>query len=180
MSRQEECECGEHYYDPDYYSSCFECFLERRSDYLSCILCGRWHSPAYDTCYRCRRTDSDRVEAARSLRQYILWRDDMRCRSCGETGLLHVDHIIPCAKGGDASPWNLQALCRRCNLDKADMWIPGGRWDRFRRELIGYYFLAGRGWLDDDQRRRLDVEVAAIRADSLAHRLAARRAREMP
>lgn len=172
----ELCECGEHYYDAEYYSTCYSCYEERRSYYEDCIYCGRWHSPQYDTCYQCRRSGGEqRQEAARSLRDYIMWRDGFRCRSCGSSKELHIDHIKPCAKGGDANPWNLQALCRQENLVKADMWIPGGQWDRFRRELIGYYFLAGRGWLDADQMTALRIEVDEIRSESRY-----RRARGLP
>lgn len=31
----------------------------------------------------------------------------------------HLDHIQPVARGGGNQPWNLQILCRTCNLNKA-------------------------------------------------------------
>lgn len=31
---------------------------------------------------------------------------------------LELDHIVPEFKGGDASPSNIQLLCRRCNRSK--------------------------------------------------------------
>lgn len=164
MSLFELCECGDGFYDAEIYQSCFECFIERRQDYDSCIYCGRWHSPRFETCYRCRWTRADRDEAARALRAYVMWRDDCRCRECSSRDDLQIDHIKPCRSGGDASLWNLQVLCRRCNLDKGDTWIPGGRLDRFRQLLIGYYFFAGRGWLDTEQRAALRVEVEEIRS----------------
>lgn len=34
---------------------------------------------------------------------------------------LHVDHIIPWAKGGETVMDNLQTLCSKCNWGKSDM-----------------------------------------------------------
>lgn len=34
---------------------------------------------------------------------------------------LHVDHIMPWAKGGEIVLENLQTLCSKCNLGKSDM-----------------------------------------------------------
>jgi hypothetical protein len=43
-----------------------------------------------------------------------------KCRVCGRTGNLTIDHIIPRSKGGTNKRSNLQALCRACNEAKAD------------------------------------------------------------
>ena len=54
-------------------------------------------------------------------------RDNFKCRICGASPALnagvtlHVDHIIPCAKGGQATMENLQTLCSKCNLGKSDL-----------------------------------------------------------
>ena len=39
---------------------------------------------------------------------------------------MHVDHIVPRSKGGSDDDWNLQALCRSCNLHKSasEEWSP--------------------------------------------------------
>ena len=158
----ELCDCGEHYYNDDLYSSCYECYLERSEGYVSCIFCGRWHSERFDTCFQCRWTSADRVEAARNLRQYIMWRDNYQCQDCGTHEDLQVNHIYPCRRGGDANPWNLQVLCSECNRFKGDEWIPKGRWDRRRRELLTQYFYWWRPWLDDDQRAWLRDEIEAM------------------
>jgi 5-methylcytosine-specific restriction endonuclease McrA len=148
----EMCECERGGYDPERYSSCYDCFRERRSDYLTCILCGvRWHSPQFEVCYSCRRRFPARVEAAHDLRLYVLWRDDYTCRACGDRMDLTVDHIVPCRRGGTADPWNLQALCRPCNLDKRDH-PPTARMLEYRGELLSYYFYAGKSWLNEEQR----------------------------
>jgi 5-methylcytosine-specific restriction protein A len=55
-----------------------------------------------------------------SLRESVL-RENPRCVRCGVTAdesVLHVDHILPLAKGGSNDPGNLQVLCRECNLGK--------------------------------------------------------------
>ncbi len=55
----------------------------------------------------------------RAARMAVLSRDGYRCRACGGAGRLEVDHIRPLWKGG--APYgleNLQALCRRCSIEK--------------------------------------------------------------
>lgn len=63
------------------------------------------------------------------LRHRVFERDGYRCRECGATNketTLHVDHIIPVAKGGTNKLSNLQTLCEKCNLSKhTDEWIGG-------------------------------------------------------
>jgi 5-methylcytosine-specific restriction protein A len=58
---------------------------------------------------------------APALRPVVLARDGRVCRQCGAEGSttkLHIDHIVPLAKGGSSDPSNLQVLCQRCNLEK--------------------------------------------------------------
>jgi len=40
------------------------------------------------------------------------------CAHCGSNQNLHLDHIIPLARGGNHSVGNLQMLCARCNHSK--------------------------------------------------------------
>ena len=55
----------------------------------------------------------------RSLRLLILDRDGWRCRTCGSSRSLEVDHIIGIHDGGDAyKPGNLQTLCKSCHSAK--------------------------------------------------------------
>ncbi len=66
----------------------------------------------------------ERVKMSKSLRYDILKRDGFRCQLCGKTtedGVkLHVDHIVPVAKGGKTEKSNLRTLCEVCNLGKSD------------------------------------------------------------
>ena len=63
-------------------------------------------------------------EVPLALRYFILKRDNFRCVLDGrspatERGLvLHVDHIVPWAKGGATVASNLRTLCSHCNLGK--------------------------------------------------------------
>lgn len=59
----------------------------------------------------------------------IFRRDGYRCLRCGSGYKLTLDHILPCANGGGSDDWNLQTLCRPCNLWK------GNRYINFRKEL---------------------------------------------
>lgn len=59
----------------------------------------------------------------RKDRQYILDTNDNKCSICGrrfDKKYLHIDHIVPLAKGGRNEISNLQILCVECNLKKKD------------------------------------------------------------
>ncbi len=65
-----------------------------------------------------------RRSTGKRLRFEILKRDGFRCRYCGATSmdaLLHVDHVVPVADGGDDSPENLAASCAACNGGKSSV-----------------------------------------------------------
>ena len=66
----------------------------------------------------------ERGEVSDSMRYNILSRDNFTCVICGASSkqgvTLHVDHIIPIAKGGKSVPSNLRTLCERCNIGKSD------------------------------------------------------------
>lgn len=66
----------------------------------------------------------ERAKMSNSLRYDILRRDGFKCQLCGATqedGVkLHVDHIIPVAKGGKTEYSNLRTLCEKCNRGKSD------------------------------------------------------------
>ena len=51
---------------------------------------------------------------------FVYMRDGGRCRECGCTKNLQLDHIVPFSKGGSSEPENLQLLCKECNLKKGN------------------------------------------------------------
>lgn len=58
-----------------------------------------------------------------SVRYEVLKRARYRCELCGaheEQAAMHVDHIIPRARGGSDDASNFQALCITCNTNKRD------------------------------------------------------------
>ena len=70
------------------------------------------------------RRKRERAKVTPSLRYDVLKRDGFRCCYCGRSQAdgvkLHVDHIIPVAKGGRTELSNLQTLCAECNMGKRD------------------------------------------------------------
>ncbi len=64
-----------------------------------------------------------RKRMTKALRDEIAIRDNYTCQICGKympDGVgLHIDHIIPIAKGGKSIPSNLQVLCSKCNGKKS-------------------------------------------------------------
>lgn len=62
----------------------------------------------------------------KTLRDWILFRDNYTCRKCGNSTkkepnlLLEVDHIQPVSKWGPSIPENLQTLCWKCNREKSN------------------------------------------------------------
>lgn len=72
---------------------------------------------------RIAQMEYERSQMTSKLRYEVLKRDHYRCVICGASSSdgvtkLHVDHIIPIARGGKTELSNLQTLCQRCNLGK--------------------------------------------------------------
>lgn len=64
-----------------------------------------------------------RKTLSKRLRFAIFARDAFTCRYCGKQAderPLHIDHIVPVAKGGTNDEQNLVTACADCNLGKAD------------------------------------------------------------
>lgn len=45
------------------------------------------------------------------------------CNNCGQTGNIHMDHVIPISRGGTHGEGNLQPLCQRCNTSKGNKFM---------------------------------------------------------
>lgn len=55
-----------------------------------------------------------------ATRDAVLARDGRRCRYCGATERIAVDHITPACRDGTDDITNLAACCSPCNRAKAD------------------------------------------------------------
>lgn len=76
----------------------------------------------YETSLHKHEVKKQRDLMTPSLRRKIMKRDNYTCRNCKkympDGKGIHIDHIIPIAKGGKTIESNLQVLCQRCNLQK--------------------------------------------------------------
>ena len=59
----------------------------------------------------------------KTIRIEIFAKDGGKCKKCGTTEKLSVDHIIPESKGGTLDILNLQTLCMPCNRKKGNRYI---------------------------------------------------------
>lgn len=51
-------------------------------------------------------------------RDRVLKKYKHKCKECGSTEKLEIDHIIPFSIGGTTEKSNLQVLCKVCNIKK--------------------------------------------------------------
>lgn len=101
----------------------------------------------------------ERKSISKRDRFEVLKRDRFKCQYCGATApdvLLHIDHIIPVAKGGDSSMTNLVTACQGCNAGKGAVPLDNG--DRL---------LKARAALEDQEARREQLELMAQWLDDL-------------
>lgn len=64
---------------------------------------------------------SKRMEFTRKVKAQIIARANGKCEKCTailKTGEGEVDHILPCALGGEATVANGRLLCRVCHIEK--------------------------------------------------------------
>lgn len=69
---------------------------------------------------RAQRSAYRKKPIPNSLRTQVFARDGFKCKVCGSTQDLCIDHIIPERRGGATTLKNLQVLCRSCNSRKKD------------------------------------------------------------
>jgi len=66
-------------------------------------------------------------EPSLRLRFRVMRRDAFKCRQCGRSPatdagvILHLDHVLAWAAGGETVEENLQTLCDRCNIGKSSL-----------------------------------------------------------
>ena len=105
----------------------FRAFIRKNSDVLYSV--ARWGDgyAGYLAEVICDELGIDRLSTtpvrtkskiSRTLAKRVFERDAYRCVICGGHHDLCCDHVIPEAKGGEATFENLQTLCRPCNSRK--------------------------------------------------------------
>jgi len=123
-------ECHEQYLKAIYTRHCFWCggaFMSRRKAKFCSAACKM-------AAFRAGKAEEDDPlgdgfsgRGALTRRFLILERDGFKCRYCGrgaaEGVVLHVDHVVPRAKGGLSLAENLVTACYECNEGKNDMLI---------------------------------------------------------
>lgn len=75
-------------------------------------------------------------EVTDEMRDAVLKRDGNKCKQCGTNKKLAIDHIYCRAAGGPTELWNLQVLCKHCNVVKGiSIEIPDNAPDDFLQYL---------------------------------------------
>lgn len=62
--------------------------------------------------------ERERNKLTDRVREAVFARDGRICRACGSTEHLHIDHVVPLARGGLTVMENLAVLCGPCNGSK--------------------------------------------------------------
>ena len=82
----------------------------------------------------------------RKVRDEVHRQDKGRCtyvspggRRCGSKWDLHIDHIVPFARGGDNSPSNLRLLCAKHNRLEAERAYGKKHMEQYVKENTGHY-----------------------------------------
>lgn len=78
-------------------------------DCFACNECGRISLPP-------DRYKKKKIPLAVKVAVFV--RDGRKCKICGDTERLTLDHIVPEIYGGPATVENLRVLCKSCNSRK--------------------------------------------------------------
>lgn len=68
--------------------------------------------------YEARRKEASDATSDPHVRMLVFYRDGWKCKECGTTEDLTVDHVVSVIAGGSDELGNFQALCRPCNSRK--------------------------------------------------------------
>lgn len=104
---------------------------ENADFYFLCKMCGCelrpwWNNEIYVTSYHLEEHYSiplqtpGRKHPSKKLKKNIIRLYDNRCFNCNSKEDLHIDHVSPKTKGGDAAFRNLQPLCLSCGDRKGE------------------------------------------------------------
>jgi len=112
-----------------------------------------------------------RKQVSKRTRFEIFKRDAFACQYCGAhppTAILHVDHIVPVAKGGGNESDNLITSCDRCNLGKAAVSlssVPKSLADKAAEVAEREEQIKGYNAVFQARRNRIDEEAWRIAAE---------------
>jgi 5-methylcytosine-specific restriction endonuclease McrA len=101
----------------DYSFYCKKCMHELRPWNSDDIYIVKYHLEEY---YGIPLETPDKKMVSKKLRNRVFELYGNQCFSCKATNDLHIDHINPVARGGDAAFRNLQPLCKACGNIKGD------------------------------------------------------------
>jgi hypothetical protein len=122
--------------DPEFGFTCKRCGKLIRPWEGDSLFIVRYHLEEH---YGIPTTTSSRQMPSERMRKLVISLYDSRCFGCGaHDHSLHIDHVMPRSRGGDAAFRNLQPLCEPCGNAKGD---------RLPNEVTVYSdsgFLAGR------------------------------------
>jgi chromosome partitioning protein len=122
--------CGETYLaeEPEAASICSDYCASAHLD-RPCKKCGKRFRPSSSRRLYCSKECHNQAEQNRpsnrpASRFTILRRDKFTCFYCGKKSYedgreMHVDHVVPRARGGQSLAGNLVTACRQCNLEKS-------------------------------------------------------------
>lgn len=99
------------------------------------------------------REMAKRKAISKKTRFEVFKRDKFKCQYCGKSApeiVLHLDHIVPVASGGDDNLMNLITSCKDCNLGKS-----------FRELTNDSVLIKQKKQLEDLQERREQLELLA-------------------
>jgi len=96
-----------------------------------------------------RLTDFYQSKEWKRLRKWALSKYGSKCMSCGSTEDIQVDHIKPTSLYWRLrlKKWNVQILCKKCNLKKSNVYIDDLRPLRSRIKFIVIRWLRRAFWL---------------------------------
>ena len=107
---------------------------------------------------------------AKALRQLVRARAGNRCEYClchqdHVMAQLHIDHIVPAAKGGTGDPDNLCLACELCNLHK---WTKIEGLDPQTGKIVGLFNPRRERWADHFSWSEDGAEIVGLTATGRA------------
>lgn len=92
----------------------------KKEDFSLCVDCLErlFFEHLYEKYHKDEDIKTKRKTINEKMRDRVLKKYKHKCKECGSTKNLEIDHIIPFSIGGTTDKKNLQVLCKVCNLKK--------------------------------------------------------------